>query len=214
MNIAVLGTGSVGHTLGSKLVERGHTVMMGARSESNERAAAWALGAGPLASHGSFARAAAFGSVIINCTSGTASLAALEMAGADNLAGKILMDVANPLDYSSGRLRLTVVNTDSLGEQIQRAFPRTRVVKTLNTMNCQVMVNPGLLPGQHAVFVSGNDAQARAEVAGYLKDWFGWPAVIDLGDITTARGPEMLLPLWVSLMDVMDTTIFNVTIVR
>ena len=214
MNIAILGSGMVGSTLGSALAGKGHTVMMGSRSASNPKAADWAAGAGPAASHGTFADAAAFGELAINCTSGSASLATLEMAGPENLRGKILMDLANPLDYSTGELRLTVVNTDSLGEQIQRALPDTRVVKTLNTMNCGVMVNPAQLPGHHAVFVSGNDAQAKAQVAGYLKDWFGWSSVIDLGDIRTARGAEMVLPLWVSLYGVVGSAAFNFAIVK
>jgi 8-hydroxy-5-deazaflavin:NADPH oxidoreductase len=214
MNIAILGTGQVGTTLGTRLVECGHSVMLGARSAANENAAAWAAAAGPDATHGTFAQAAAFGEVVINATAGTASLAALQSAGAENLRGKILMDVANPLDFSTGELRLAVANTDSLAEQIQRAFPEARVVKTLNTMNCQVMVNPGRVPGRHAVFVSGNDEQAKAAVAGYLRDWFGWPEVIDLGDITTARGVEMVLPLWVSLMGVLGSSNFNFQIAR
>jgi predicted dinucleotide-binding enzyme len=105
--------------------------------------------------------------------------------------------------------RLTVCNTDSLGEQIQHAFPDARVVKTLNTVNCAVMVNPALVPGEHDIFVCGNDAEARKTVAGYLRDWFGWTSVIDLGDITAARGTEMLLAAWIRLMQVLGTPRFN-----
>lgn len=210
MQIGILGTGVVGAAIGSKMVELGHAVKMGARSANNEKAAAWAGAQGPKASHGTFAAAAAFGEMLFNCTAGQASLAALTQAGADNLQGKILVDIANALDFSRGLPpSLSVVNTDSLGEQIQRAFPDVRVVKSLNTMNCNVMVNPALVPGDHDVFVSGNEAAAKAEVTALLRDGFGWKSVIDLGDITTARGVEMILPLWVMLMMAKGTPNFN-----
>jgi 8-hydroxy-5-deazaflavin:NADPH oxidoreductase len=219
MRIGILGTGTVGATLGGKLVAGGHEVRMGSRTAGNPRAVAWmaGAGAGAGASEGTFADAASFGEVVLNCTAGVASLAALEQAGHGNLAGKILIDVANPLDFSRGMPpTLTVCNTDSLGEQIQRAFPEARVVKTLNTLNCLIMADPTLVPGDHDVFVSGNDPAARASVAGYLQEWFGWPAsnIIDLGDISTARGTEMILPLWVQLMGAFGTATFNWRVVR
>lgn len=215
MKIGVLGTGMVGQAIGTKLVQLGHDVKMGARSATNEKAAAWVQSSGLGASQGTFADAAAFGEIVFNCTSGAASLAALEQAGAANLAGKVLIDVSNPLDFSHGMPpSLTVCNTDSLGEQIQRAFPEARVVKTLNTVNCNLMVNAAQLPGEHIVFVSGNDADAKAQVTSILKDWFGWRAVIDLGDITTARAVEMMLPIWISLMGKVGTPTFNFAIVR
>lgn len=217
MNIGILGTGMVGATLGSKLVEVGHRVRMGSRTESNTRAAAWVAEAGSGGSAGTFADAAAFGDVVLNCTAGTASLEALEMAGGENLAGKILIDLANPLDFSKGMPpSLTVCNTDSLGERIQRAFPEARVVKTLNTVNCSVMVEPSLVPGDHDLFVSGDDPAARAQVVEWLGEWFGWPRenIIDLGGIATARGTEMILPLWVGLMGALGTATFNWRVVR
>ncbi len=214
MNIGILGTGSVGATIGSKLLALGHSVKMGARSAANEKAAAWAGSQGPHASHGIFTDAAAFGEMVFNCTAGQASLAALEQAGADNLNGKVLVDVANALDFSRGMPpSLAVPSTDSLGEQIQRAFPGARVVKTLNTMNAQVMVNPALVPGDHDVFVGGNDAGAKAQVTALLRD-FGWRSIIDLGDITSARGVEMILPLWVGLLGVKQTPVFNFKVVH
>jgi predicted dinucleotide-binding enzyme len=209
MRIGILGSGAVAQTLGAKLVQTGHEVKLGSRSAANEKAAAWAGAQGARASHGTFADAARFGEVVLNCTAGAVSLDALEAAGAANLRGKILMDVANPLEFVEGRPRLTVCNTVSLAEQIQQAFPDARVVKTLNTVNCEVMVNPGLVPGSHDMFVCGNDAGARAAVAGYLRDWFGWTSVIDLGDLTAARGTEMLLPAWIRLMQVLGTSRFN-----
>ena len=215
MKIGVLGTGMVGQVIGTKLVQLGHEVKLGARSAINEKAAAWVQANGAGAAQGTFADAAAFGEVVFNCTSGAASLAALEQAGAANLKGKVLIDLANPLDFSHGMPpSLTVCNTDSLGEQIQRTFPEVRVVKSLNTVNCNLMVNAAQLPGDHIVFVSGNDADAKAQVTSILKDWFGWRAVIDLGDIRTARAVEMMLPIWISLMGKVGTPIFNFAIVR
>ena len=159
---------------------------------------------------GTFADAAAGADVVVNATNGAGSLAALAAAGAENLAGKVLMDIANPLDFSHGfPPSLNPVNTDSLGEQIQRAFPEARVVKTLNTMTASVMVDPASVAGgDHSVFVSGNDAAAKETVAGLLKD-FGHRDIIDLGDITTARGAEMILPIWLRVWGALGTGAFN-----
>ena len=214
MRIAILGTGVVGQTIGKRLVELGHRVAMGSRSATNEKAVKWAAEAGRGATHATFADAAADAEMVFNCTGGNVSLAALSEAGAKNLSGKTLVDVSNPLDFSRGMPpSLTVCNTDSLAEQIQRAFPDARVVKTLNTMNAAVMVNPGLVPGDHDVFLSGNDASAKAAVAELLRS-FGWRIVIDLGDITTARGTEMVLPIWLRLMGTLKTPHFNFHIAR
>lgn len=211
---AVLGTGVVGRTLGSRLVGLGHRVVMGSRQAGNERAVAWAAGAGDLASEGSFADAAAEAAAVINATAGTASLAALESAGKERLAGKVLIDVANPLDGSQGMPpRLSVCNDDSLAEQLQRAFPEARVVKTLNTVNCDVMVNPSIVPGPHTMFVCGNDSAAKEQVRDLLIR-FGWPAehVMDLGDLAGARGMEMYLPLWLRLWGATGTGHLNVNV--
>lgn len=214
MRIGVLGTGSVGEAIATKLVALGHEVRMGARSATNEKAAAWAAGAGDRASHGTFADAAAFGEMVFNCTSGVASLDALAQAGAAHLDGKILVDVANPLDFSRGMPpSLTVCNTDSLGERIQRAYPAARVVKALNTTNAAVMVNPSSVPGEHDLFLCGNDAEAKARVTELLHA-FGWRTVHDLGDITGARGMEMILPLWLRLMGTFGTPTFNFHVAR
>ncbi len=216
MRIGVLGTGMVGRALGSKLVALGHEVMMGARQAGNETTVAWAGGAGVLASHGSFADAARLGELVVNAANGAASLDALAAAEAGNLAGKVLVDVANPLDTSRGMPpSLSVCNTDSLGEQIQRAFPEARVVKTLNTMNAEIMVDPGLVPGPHTVFVSGDNAAAKARVSELLES-FGWPreSILDLGDISTARGTEMYLPLWLRLWATLGAGHFNIRVVR
>jgi hypothetical protein len=213
MRIGILGTGSVGQTIGSALIQRGHDVKLGARSATNEKAAEWVKQNGERASQGTFADAAAFGDIVFNCTSGKASLDALRAATAEHLSGKTLADVANALDFSSGSLTLTVANTDSLAEQIQAAFPRTSVVKTLNTMNADVMVNPSLVAGEHDVFVAGNDAAAKTQVSELLRS-FGWRNIVDLGDIGAARGLEMYLPLWMRLFGTMKTPHINIHVAR
>ena len=183
MRIGVMGTGIVGRTIGASLLRTGHQVMLGSRTRENALAVEWARTAGRGASHGTFAEAAAFGEALFNRTAGMGSLEALDAAGGDNLAGKILIDVANALDFSRGMPpTLAVCNTDSLGERIQQRFPKTRVVKALNTMNAQVMVEPGRVPGAHNVFPSGDDGAAKTQVAAWLAAWFGWPAssVIDI----------------------------------
>jgi predicted dinucleotide-binding enzyme len=216
MKIGILGTGMVGDTIGTKLIQLGHEVKMGSRTATNEKAAAWVQKNGNHASQGTFAEAAAFGEIVFNCTHGVASLQALNLAGANNLNNKILIDIANALDFSHGMPpSLAVCNTDSLGEQIQRAFPLVKVIKTLNTMNCVLMVNPGSLAnGDHNIFISGNDAGAKTKVLEILREWFGWKSVIDLGDITTARATEMLLPIWVSLMGKYQSPNFNFKIIK
>ena len=212
MNIGVLGTGVVGRTIAGALARAGYRVMMGSRTAGSEKAVAWAAGAGPDASHGTFADAAAYGEILFNCTAGTVSLAALAMAGAENLAGKLLIDVANPLDFSRGMPpTLTICNDDSLGEQIQRAYPDTMVVKALNTLNCDVMVNPRLVDGAHHLFICGDDHGAKEVTVRLLEHAFGWDPrdVLDLGDISAARGTEMVLPLWLRVMGAMRTPHFN-----
>jgi 8-hydroxy-5-deazaflavin:NADPH oxidoreductase len=213
MKIAVLGTGLVGQTIGSKLVHLGHDVMMGSRDEANPKAVTWAKHAGRTALFGTFANAAAFGEIIFNCTLGTASMDALNQAGAANMKGKILIDTSNPIDYSSDSWTLTVCNDDSLGEQIQRAFPETQVVKTLNTVNCNVMVEPNKLLERTNVFISGNSAEAKATVFSILRDWFGWKLIIDLGDITTSRGVEMYVVMWRHLRLAVSSHRFNIKVV-
>jgi hypothetical protein len=217
LKVAVLGTGGVGEIIANKLISIGHDVRMGSRTANSEKAVQWAGSTGPQASQGTFADAAAFGEVVFNCTAGLGSLSALEMAGRENLAEKILIDLANPLDFSRGMPpTLTVSNTDSLGEQIQRAFPDARVVKTLNTVTARAMVEPSLVPRDHTLFLAGNDPTAKAQVGEWLSAWFGWKreALLDLGDITGARGMEMYLPLWIRAMLVIGNPFFNVHVVR
>jgi 8-hydroxy-5-deazaflavin:NADPH oxidoreductase len=215
MKYAVLGTGQVGTTIATKLVELGNEVTIGSRSADNEKAVAWAAAAGDLADHGTFSDAAAAGEAVFNCTAGIASLDALRAAGADNLSGKLLIDVANALDFSAGvPPTLAVCNDDSLGEQIQRQFPDARVVKTLNTVNASVMVSPQQVP-ETTVFLSGDDDAAKAQVRVLLEE-FGWSpgSVVDLGGISSARGTEMYLPLWLRMYGALGTATLNIRVVH
>ncbi|MEV6210171.1 NAD(P)-binding domain-containing protein [Kitasatospora sp. NPDC051914] len=222
MRYAVLGTGTVGRTIAAKLASLGHEVTIGTRDPEATlaRTETDAMGTAPFAHWhranpgvllAAYSDATVAADAVVNAASGAGALDALALAGADNLAGKLLLDIANPLDFSQGMPpSLNPVNTDSLGEQIQRAFPEAKVVKTLNTMNAQIMVDPAKVPGEHNVFVSGNDADAKKAATELLVS-FGWPAadVLDLGDITTARGTEMLLPIWLRLWGALGHADFN-----
>jgi predicted dinucleotide-binding enzyme len=216
MRFGVLGTGMVGNAIATKLVQLGHEVTMGSRTASNERANTWADSAGAGAHAGTFADATAFGELIFNCVAGVHALQVLEDSRRTNLEGKVVVDVANPLDFSRGMPpTLAVCNTDSLGEQIQRVFPEVRVVKALNTMNCTVMVDPASVAGEHDVFVCGDDADAKREVRELLET-FGWPAarILDLGGIAASRGVEMYVLLWLSLYGAVGSPHFNIAVRR
>ncbi|MBB5805198.1 putative dinucleotide-binding enzyme [Saccharothrix ecbatanensis] len=218
MRIGVLGTGMVGRALAGRSAELGHDVRMGTRdvaaalARPDEEFRRW-RDEHPSVVLDTFAATAAHGEVVIHAGTGAAALDILDAAGPFD--GKILLDLANPLDFAAGfPPTLSVKDTDSLGEQIQRAHPGARVVKALNTLNADLMARPATLAaGDHSVFVSGNDDAAKAVVTGLLKE-FGHTDVIDLGDITTARGTEMFLPLWLRLMQSLGTSAFNIKVVR
>ena len=217
MKIAVLGTGTVGRTVSARLAELGHDVTLGTRdpeaTAAREEYAAWAA-AQPGVALATFPDAAASADLVVHAGSGLAALGLLDQAGAENLAGKVLLDISNPLDFSAGfPPTLSVKDTDSLGEQIQRAHPDARVVKALNTLTADLMVHPQALGAESSVFVSGDDAAAKERVTELLTS-FGHTDVIDLGDITTARGAEMWLPLWLRLMGALGTASFNIKVVR
>lgn len=226
MKIGILGTGVVGQTLAEKLSQLGHQVMMGTRDKKAtlEKTGKDNFGRPPfsewlknnsIVQFGTFPETAAFGQLLVNATSGTGSIEALKMAGENNLGEKILLDASNPLDFSKGMPpTLTICNTDSLGELIQRTFPKLKVVKSLNTLNAYLMTNPKLLPESTNLFLNGNDTGAKNEVKKLLMS-FGWNEkdIIDMGDITTARGTEQILPIWVRLWGTLQTPMFNFKIV-
>ena len=226
MRIAVLGTGMVGQAVAARLADLGHDVTVGTRDPETTRRRTESDQMGnpgvgtwveqhPSIGLATFADAARGAELVVNATNGAVSLDVLALAGADHLADKVLVDIANPLDFSQGfPPTLLVKDTDSLGEQIQRAFPDTRVVKTLNTMNALLMAHPQTLAaGDHSVFVSGDDDAAKKSVTELLTE-MGHTDVIDLGDLSTARGTEMLLPVWLRLMNALGTPAFNFKIVR
>ena len=214
MNIGVLGTGLVGQAIATKLVQVGHEVTMGSRTGGNERATEWVGAVGPRGRQGTFADATEFGELIFSCIAGVHTLEALEASRRRNLEGKVVIDVANPLDFSQGMPpTLSVCNTDSLGEQIQRVFPECRVVKALNTMNCTVMVDPLSVPGDHTAFVCGSYDEAKQDAINLLES-FGWPRprIVDLGDIAASRGMEMYVTLWLRLYGAVGGPQFNIAL--
>jgi 8-hydroxy-5-deazaflavin:NADPH oxidoreductase len=226
MRFGVLGSGIVGRSIAGKLSELDHEVAIGTRdvealmarrepdAMGNQPFSEWSKGS-PRVRTGTFADISAEAEIVINATAGASSLEALSLAGASNLSGKVLIDIANPLDFSGGMPpTLFVSNTDSLAERIQRGFPEARVVKSLNTVNARVMVEPTqIAKGEHHVFVSGDDGQSKARVSEILQS-FGWKHVIDLGGLITARATEMYLPLWLALMSAAKSPMFNIKVVQ
>lgn len=211
MKIAVLGTGDVGHALATKFVAMGHEVQMGARSSDNDKATAWAAAQG--AGHGTFDEVSGWSHLIVNATSGQHALAVIGSIAAENLNGKVLIDVTNPLDFSQGfPPRLSVCNDDSLAEQIQKAAPGARVVKSLNTVANHLMVDPGQLGEDTDIFVCGDDEAARAEV-GELLQAMGWRSIRDLGPLAQSRGLEAWLLLWTRLFGSLGHANFNLKLV-
>jgi 8-hydroxy-5-deazaflavin:NADPH oxidoreductase len=227
MKIAILGTGMVGQTLAAALVAKGHTVMIGTRDVAKSLATTapnafglpafgvWHKDNASIAV-GTFKEAAAFGEMIINASNGSSTLETLALAKLETAGSKVLIDVSNDLDFSKGmppRSGATDAPGSSLGEQIQAAYPKLRVVKTLNTMTAFVMVNPAMVQGDSTVFMSGNDADAKKQVHGILSA-FGWTDIMDLGGIATARGVEMLMPLWLTIFGSLGKPAYNFKIVR
>lgn len=225
MKIGMIGGGSVGQTIAAKLITNGHDVVIGIRTVSPDELtkarnytatlAEWQAATGGRVV--TMAEAAAHGEIVFNVSSGMSSIAALTLAGAANLDGKILIDVANPLDFSQGMpafLNKDLSGTTSLGEEIQKAFPKVRVVKAFNTVAANIMVDPSLVPGDHDLLMSGNDSAAKSTVADFARREFGWNSIIDLGDIRGARAAEHMLPVWLRLWGVIGSPMFNIKVVR
>lgn len=228
MKVAVIGTGAVGQAMSKKILELGHEVFLGTRdpqqSLNRKETDQWGtkgIGAWienyPQVQLMSFKEATKKGSdLIIFAMNGMAALDVLKNIGSEILGDKLMIDISNPLDFSQGfPPSLSVCNTESLGEQIQKAFPQLKVVKALNTLSHPLMANPGAIEGDHNLFICGNDAAAKEKVTGLLGD-FGWKKenIIDLGDISNARGTEMVLPLWVRLMGKFQSPMFNFHVVK
>jgi 8-hydroxy-5-deazaflavin:NADPH oxidoreductase len=220
MNIGILGTGMVGETLGTALVKKGHKVKLGSRTAVNDVAASWVAMNGENASQGSFADAAMFGDIILLCFNGEKAKDALVMAGADQFAGKLVIDVTNPLDFSKGMppvLIPSLSNTTSLGEQIQAYLPEAKVVKALNTITARLMVDASLVNGgDSTLMICGNDAEAKEQVKQFLSREFGWKTdnIVELGDITSSRSTEAYVTLWVRLWQATGTPMFNIKVVK
>lgn len=214
--IGVFGTGMVGNTIGSKLIQLGYEVMLGSRTADNEKARDWVNANGTKAAQGTYADTAKFGELIFNCTKGENALDVMNLAEEKNLANKILIDVSNPLDFSKGMpptLIPSLANTNSLGEAIQKLLPQTHVVKTLNIVNCEVMVDASKCGGEATMFVVGNNSSAKKEAEKILHQ-FGWKDIIDLGDIRHARSTEMMLPIWLSVYTATHNGYIGFKIVR
>lgn len=220
MNIGVLGTGMVGETIATALTEKGHNVRMGSRTQANEKAGAWVKRSNDHATQGDFNDAAAFGEIVFLCLNGAYALDAVKMIDPENLHNKIVIDITNPLDFTHGmppRLLEGLNNSNSLGEEIQKALPNALVVKTLNTVNCNLMVKPSLVNGgDHSIFVCGNDADAKNKVKHFLVDAFGWKPenLLDLGGIQSARLTEAYVPFWVGIMQSIGSPMFNIKVVK
>jgi hypothetical protein len=220
MKIGILGTGSVGQTIGTALITKGHEVMLGSRTASNEKAIAWVVKNGSKASNGTFTAAAKFAELIFFCLNGSVTPVALQQAGAENFNGKVVIDVTNPLDFSHGMppsLLPQYCNTYSLGEEVQKTLPGARVVKGLNTVTANLMVNATLVNNaDHNLFICGNDTDAKNTVRKLLADNFNWKPenILDFGDIKSARLTEAIVPFWVGAMQVLGTPMFNYQVVK
>ena len=210
-DIAVLGTGMVGLAHAARLAELGHHVTLGSRAAVSGQPPEGDLGRWCAEHDGVViadpATAAGNAELVVNALNGQVAVQALA-ALSERLAGKVVLDISNPLDFSTGQLELFVCNTDSLGEQIQRVLPYTRVVKALCTVTADVQVDAAVIGGESDMFIAGDDADAKAAVAELIRG-YGWERIIDLGDITAARALEMMLPLWVRLYQALGSGLFN-----
>ena len=211
MKIGVLGTGEVGRTLATGFFSAGHEVMMAGRTE--EKARAWANEHNG-AQAGTYTEAAGFGELVVLSVNGAVAVDVLMLVSGE-VGGKVVIDTTNPLSFPEDKpMELLVANTDSIAEQLQQAVSAARVVKALNMMNSRVMVNPERLAGDHVACIAGNDREAREVVRSLLETAFGWKTILDLGDITAARGMESWMHLWLKLWGALGTAQFNIGIVR
>ena len=230
MKVVILGTGIVGQTLAEKLIALDHEVIMGTRNVAatlNRKVSNNSRGPSFGEWHSknekvnlmAFKNAVGEGELLINALNGAAVIPVIQSCNRSDFDNKILMDIANPLDFSHGfppSLLPGLHNTNSLGEEIQKALPNAKVVKTLNTMWCGVMVNPAMINnGAHQNYICGNDKEAKEKVTGLLAS-FGWNKdyILDLGDITNARGTESTLLIWTRIYGSKGSGAFNMKIVE
>jgi len=196
MRVGILGTGDVGKALGRGFASLGHEVKMGSRDANNPKVKTWASEIGHAASAGSFAETAQFAELAVLCTLWSGTENALRLAGAQNLAGKVVIDATNPLAFTPGAPpSLALGHTDSGGEQVQRWVPQARVVKAFNTVGHAHFFKPHFPGGPPDMFIGGNDSAAKTTVTDVLTA-FGWNT-IDLGGIDAARLLEPLCIIWV-----------------
>lgn len=219
MNIGVLGTGTVGEAIASALIDKKHHVKMGSRTASNEKASAWVKKAGKNASQGTFDDAAAFGDLLFLCLNGEYAMDAVQSIQLNHVKEKIVIDLTNPLDFSHGMppTILDEYSIVSLGEKIQQELSTAYVVKTLNTVNYKLMIDATIVNnGDHHLFVCGNNADAKNKVKHFLVDNFHWKPhhFVDVGDIKSARTVEAIVPFWVTVMQALQTPLFNFKIVH
>jgi len=195
MKIGILGTGDVGRVLGEGFTALGHEVKIGSRDPQKAEVKEWLKKVGTKASAGTFSEAAAFGDIAVLATSWTGTESAIRLAGPQNLAGKVVMDATNPLDFSAGTPRLSVGHVDSAGEKVQGWLPQSKVVKAFNHVGNAHFIKPQFKDGPPTMFICGNDGGAKKTVTGLLET-FGW-SVIDIGGIEGSRLLEPLAMLWI-----------------
>ncbi len=197
MKVGILGTGDVGRALGRGFVTLGHEVRLGARSANHEKALEWVGEMGERASQGAFAEAAAFGDLVVFATLGVANPDVVKAIGPETVAGKVVIDATNPLDFSKGfPPDLAIKGNDSGGETLQRLIPEAKVIKAFNIVGNALMFRPELPGGPPDMYIAGNDADAKAKVAALLNE-FGWPTVVDFGGIAASRWLEAMCIAWV-----------------
>lgn len=213
MQIGILGTGEVGRTLATGFAGAGHDVMIAGRTEAKAAERTREVKTAALKT-GTFTDAAAFAELVVLSVSGSVAVDVLRSVSRQ-VSGKVVIDTTNPLSFPEGKpMQLLVANSDSLAEQLQRVVPDARIVKALNMMNSRVMIEPAMLKGEHVACIAGNDPAAKRSVEERLQSDFGWSQIIDLGDITAARGMESWMHLWLKLWGSLGTAQFNIGIVR
>ena len=201
--VGILGSGDVGKQLGRGFAKHGFDVMLGSREPA--KLESWRRETSGKVSTGTFAQAAAHGDLVILALHGAATEAAIDLAGAKNFSGKLVLDATNPLDFSHGMPPgLLLGTTDSMGERVQKKLPGAKVVKCFNTVSNVKMIDPKFKEGVPPMLICGNDAEAKKRTDAILRE-LGWPGAMDIGGIEGARWLEAIVPLWVRAGQVLNT---------